>query len=59
MFEKEIAQYDSLLELYRSYISGRMSAEELRQYNEVLFSAHNCGIDGNSFTVNDIADITW
>ena len=57
MFEKEIAQYDSQLELYRSYISGRMSVEDLRQYNEVLFSAHSCGIEGNSFTVNDTREL--
>ena len=57
MFEKEIAQYDSLLELYRSYISERMQVEDLRQYNEVLFSAHSCAIEGNSFTVNDTREL--
>ena len=57
MFEKEIAQYDSLLELYRSYISERMQVEDLKQYNEVPFSAHSCGIEGNSFTVNDTREL--
>lgn len=57
MFDKEIAQYDSLLELYRSYISERMQVEDLKQYNEVLFSAHSCAIEGNSFTVNDTREL--
>jgi hypothetical protein len=45
MFDKEITEYDSLLEVYKSYISGRMSVEDLRQYNEVLFSDHSCAIE--------------
>ena len=57
MFEKEIAQYNELLDIYRSYISDRMSVEDLRQYNEVLFSAHSCAIEGNSFTVNDTREL--
>ena len=57
MFEKEIAQYNELLEFYRGYISDRMSVEDLRQYNEVLFSAHSCAIEGNSFTVNDTREL--
>ena len=57
MFDKEITEYDSLLEVYKSYISGRMSVEDLRQYNEVLFSAHSCAIEGNSFTVNDTREL--
>lgn len=46
MFENEIAQYELLLEQYNGYISSRMSVEDLRQYNEVLFSAHSCAIEG-------------
>ena len=53
MFENEIVQYEALLEQYNGYISSRMSVEDLRQYNEVLFSAHSCAIEGNSFSVND------
>lgn len=57
MFENEIAQYESLLEQYNGYISSRMSVEDLRQYNEVLFSAHSCAIEGNSFSVNDTREL--
>lgn len=57
MFEQEIAQYEALLEQYNGYISSRMSVEDLRQYNEVLFSAHSCAIEGNSFSVNDTREL--
>jgi len=57
MFEKETAQYETLLERYNGYISGRMSVEDLKQYNEVLFSAHSCAIEGNSFSVNDTREL--
>lgn len=57
MFEQEIAKYEALLEQYNRYISSRMSVEDLRQYNEVLFSAHSCAIEGNSFSVNDTREL--
>lgn len=57
MFENEIAQYEALLEQYNGYISSRMSVEDLRQYNEVLFSAYSCAIEGNSFSVNDTREL--
>lgn len=31
-----------------------MSREEYLHYNEILFSAHSCAIEGNSFSVYDI-----
>lgn len=48
--EKEYAKV--LLE-YQQKVTDKMSPEELLSYNEVLFSAHSCGIEGNSYTVND------
>ena len=30
-----------------------MSREQWMEYNEILFSAHSCAIEGNSFTVDD------
>ena len=42
MFEKEIEEYED-----------RMSREQWMEYNEILFSAHSCAIEGNSFTVDD------
>ena len=53
MFEKEISKYESLRQEYEEKIARRMSAREWMEYNEILFSAHSCAIEGNSFTVDD------
>ena len=53
MFEKEIAEYERLRKDYQSKIADKMSREEWMEYNEILFSAHSCAIEGNSFTVDD------
>ena len=46
-------KYNELLTTYRKQVGERMAAEDYHQYNEVLFSAHSLGIEGNSYTVND------
>ena len=46
-------EYGSLMQEYRQKLTEKMSPEELLEYNEVLFSAHSCGIEGNSYTIND------
>lgn len=53
MFEKEIARYEELRQLYDEKIARRMNPQDWREYNEILFSAHSCAIEGNSFTVDD------
>ena len=53
MFETEIREYESVREAYQQQIAGRMSKEQWMEYNEILFSAHSCAIEGNSFTVDD------
>ena len=53
MFEKEIEQYESIRQEYQREISKRMSQKQWMEYNEILFSAHSCAIEGNSFTVDD------
>ncbi len=53
MFKKEIARYEELRQRYDEEIACRMSPQEWREYNEILFSAHSCAIEGNSFTVDD------
>lgn len=53
MDKQIIAQFDKLSEEYRTYISERFSPEDFRDYNEILFSAHSCAIEGNSFTVDE------
>lgn len=53
MFEKEIESYELLRQEYQEKIAGRMAPKEWMEYNEILFSAHSCAIEGNSFTVDD------
>ncbi len=53
MFEQEIKKYEQLRAEHREKVSGRMGAKEWMEYNEILFSAHSCAIEGNSFTVDD------
>lgn len=53
MFETEIARYEELRQRYDEKIAQRMNPQDWREYNEILFSAHSCAIEGNSFTVDD------
>jgi Fic family protein len=53
MFEKEIAEYEEIRRAYQEKVADRMSREQWMEYNEILFSAHSCAIEGNSFTVDD------
>lgn len=53
MFEKEIEKYESVLKTYRSLIIDRFDKQDFIDYNEILFSAHSCAIEGNSFSVDD------
>ena len=53
MFESEIEEYERVRQLYQQQVAGKMSREHWMEYNEILFSAHSCAIEGNSFTVDD------
>ena len=53
MFEKEIKAYELVREEYQQKIADRMGKQQWMEYNEILFSAHSCAIEGNSFTVDD------
>lgn len=55
--EEIIAKYESTLAAYRATIMERMSQQDWRDYNEILFSAHSCAIEGNSFSVNDTREL--
>ena len=57
MFEEEIKIYETVLAEYRQKISQRMNGDELKEYNEILFSAYSCGIEGNSFSVDDTREL--
>ena len=53
MYENEIEEYDQLVKEYKEQISDRFSKEDFITYNEILFSTHNCAIEGNSFSVDE------
>lgn len=53
MCEELEQQYEALRCEYQRCIADRLPKEELAERNEVLFSAHNCGVEGNSYTVDD------
>jgi Fic family protein len=53
MFEKEIEEYESVRKEYQQKVADKMGREQWMEYNEILFSAHSCAIEGNSFTVDD------
>lgn len=53
MFEKEIEEYEIVRKEYQEKIADKMGHQQWMEYNEILFSAHSCAIEGNSFTVDD------
>ena len=57
MFEQQIEAYVTLRKEYSQRVTSRMNRDDLKEYNEVLFSAHSCAIEGNSFSVNDTREM--
>ena len=53
MLENEIEEYELVRQEYQQKIADRMSKEQWMEYNEILFSAYSCAIEGNTFTVDD------
>ena len=53
MFEKEIEEYELVRQEYQQKVAEKMGRQQWMEYNEILFSAHSCAIEGNSFTVDD------
>ncbi|MBP1539183.1 MAG: Fic family protein [Prevotella sp.] len=53
MFEQELLKYDELVQRYQEEIVAPMEPASYNKYAEILFSCHSCGIEGNSFTVDD------
>lgn len=52
-----ISKYENVLSDYNDLIVSRFDADDFKLYNEILFSAHNCGIEGNSFSVDDTREL--
>ena len=56
-FEKSILEYESLRSEYQNFIVEKFDKQDFIDYNEILFSAHSCAIEGNSFSVNDTREL--
>ena len=48
-----ISRYDILVNRYKELVSEKLSRKDFIEYNEILFSAHSCAIEGNSFSVDE------
>lgn len=57
MYEEEIKIYEEVREKYQRKVVQPMSEKDFFEYAEVLFSAHSCAIEGNSFSVNDTREL--
>ncbi len=57
MYEDQIKLYEDIREKYQRKVVGPMSEKDFFEYAEVLFSAHSCAIEGNSFSVNDTREL--
>ena len=53
MFEQEIKHYEMVRREYEERIVNKMAPADYMDWHEVLFSAHSCAIEGNTFTVDD------
>lgn len=51
------AKYDLLKDRYDKIIVSSFEVQDFKIYNEILFSAHSCGIEGNSFSVDDTREL--
>lgn len=57
MFTEQIRKYEEWRTRYQQKIVAPMTRQEYFEYAEVLFSAHSCAIEGNSFSVNDTREL--
>ena len=47
--------YEKIVHEYQQVVSKGFSKDDFCTYYEILFSCHSCGIEGNSFTVDETA----
>jgi len=53
MMEDRIRRYEEIRQEYQSTVVDRFDPDDFAAYNENLFTAHSCAIEGNSFSVDD------
>ena len=52
-----ISKYNNILQNYNDLIVSKFDENDFKLYNEILFSAHSCGIEGNTFSVDDTREL--
>lgn len=52
-----LEKYDNLVVDYNKIIVESFSAKDFMDYTEILFSAHSCAVEGNTFTVEETRDL--
>ncbi len=57
MFEESIEKYELLRAEYQKKIITPMAPKDYFEYAEIMFSAHSCSIEGNSFSVDDTREL--
>lgn len=57
MFEDKIKEYEQLRRQYHKQIVQKMNPSDFRKTNEILFSAHSCAIEGNTFSVDETREL--
>lgn len=57
MIDGLLKKYDSVVKEYNSVIVDSFSADDFKEYNEILFSAHSCAVEGNTFTVAETREL--
>lgn len=55
--EDVILEYENLRVEYNKIIVDAFNPEDFSDYVETIFTAHSCGIEGNSFSVNETRDL--
>lgn len=53
IFDSSKKRYFEILPEYQQKVEKQMADDDLKSFNEILFSCHSCAIEGNSYTVND------
>ncbi|MEI8075241.1 MAG: Fic family protein [Bacteroidota bacterium] len=52
-----IGKYEETRKRYQNDIASKFSTSDYFNFNEILFSAYSCAIEGNSFSVDDTKEL--
>lgn len=56
-FQEILSKYEDAKKQYQKDIASKFSTRDFFDYNEILFSAHSCAIEGNSFSVDETREL--